>query len=676
MPAKKRKQPLTVEIPALSRLTRRDLSNLLSRISKDPQLLETASSTSYSLHESYIALYRLIACSESFPYAEKEGAWLLEFADPGLLVQQVLSQSQALARRFVAALQKGLGTREAPLHTIVGFDEFQPGNKFDFDKAKAVMCVYFNFKEIDTAATGCTWFCCMAARSNQIDAVAGGWSCVLARLLLRMFSGPHGFQATGIAFVHENKEYLVYAGLANLLSDGDGIRKGYGWRGASSLKASPVHSNILKKGSDLATRAPGFVETDCADPSRLKLATAAEFHASCDLIAEAHARLSRGDLTQKMFKTICMAESMNFIPNGLGFDQRLRQQRIPFFESLTMDWVHTFLQDGIFSVEAKLLLQSVSSATPELLRAFLRLNWQFPCHLKAKGKLLWRVFDEHRLDERGEVDKIRASASELLALYSLLRHFVATQVAIHAEHSAAWQSFTACCTLLDLILAAKNGMLSPRATAPMLRQQIASFMQKHISAHGSSYVRPKHCWAWAIPEHWTRDDFVFDAFIVERMHLVVKQTAAPVRYTPRLEQTTLAGVLNAQLASLQSFHGNCCFLDASPVSLSEFPSALFADSMQVNSMQLHVNDMVFVEDTAAELIMCALEGNRFYGVVVLLEKERQLTKHAAIWKKENSNLQIVPAETIMQACEKCSHSRNIEMIHMQTQMFVHTMHAA
>ena len=70
---------------------------------------------------------------------------------------------------------------------------------------------------------------------------------------------------------------------------------------------------------------------------------------------------------------------------------------------------------------------------------------------------------------------------------------------------------------------------------------------------------------------------------------------------------------------------------------------------QVNSMQLHVNDMVFVDDTAAELIMCALEGNRFYGVVVLLEKERQLTKHAAIWKKQNPNLKIVQAETIMQA---------------------------
>ena len=54
-------------------------------------------------------------------------------------------------------------------------------------------------------------------------------------------------------------------------------------------------------------------------------------------------------------------------------------------------------------------------------------GWGFPQASRHTSSKLWRVFDSHR-SSGGEHEKIRASSSELLGLYGLLRHFVETQV--------------------------------------------------------------------------------------------------------------------------------------------------------------------------------------------------------------------------------------------------------
>ena len=173
-----------------------------------------------------------------------------------LLCQHVLSHCPKLAERWIRLLQSHPCTAANPWGIVVGYDEFQPGNKFDFDSTKAVMCLYFNFVEIDDASQGSTWFAPITTRMSEINDVVGGWSRVLACILHRMFLGPNGFSTAGCAFTHEDRHYVVFAGLRVLMSDGDGLRKGLGWKGASAIRASIIHSNMLKKGSDLAWRAP------------------------------------------------------------------------------------------------------------------------------------------------------------------------------------------------------------------------------------------------------------------------------------------------------------------------------------------------------------------------------------------------------------------------------------
>ena len=406
---------------------------------------------------------------------------------------------------------------------------------------------------------------------------------------------------------------------------------------------------MLKKNSDLAWRAPGFVEVTCCDPRLLHKTTPEEFKNSCDLVAAAHASRRANQISRVMFDNIEKTEGMNYVPGGLAYDSRLRG--LGFFETITVDWVHTWLQDGVFTVEATLIVRAHGAAsTPERLRTFLQLPWNFPKDMGSKGKLLWRVFSKHRLDDHDEVDKVRAAASELLGLYSLVRHFFATQV----DHTPALQpnldSFQACCDVLDCILAAKKHLVSPREVADTLRARIARFMRLHLACYGSDCMKPKHGWRWAIPEHFNRDDHVWDAFIIERLHLLAKETGTRVRGgVVRLEKYLLAGILNSQMGSLRTLHGDCCFLGESSYQCDGLPNTRFGRSIVVWGMHLYAGDVVFHGSDAAELRLFALEDNEFHAIVEVFEEECVVTPWTKIWRVGTGDFRLVQANELDQA---------------------------
>ena len=230
-------------------------------------------------------------------------------------------------------------------------------------------------------------------------------------------------------------------------------------------------------------------------------------------------------LTQSLCNNILKAEGLKYVEHGLSFDLRLRI--LHWFLALTIDWVHTFLQNGVFTVEATIFVQALMIPASDL-RTFFQLPWMFSHHMQHKGKQLHRIFSTYRLNDKGEIDKIKASASELLGMYSLLRHYVNTQVTRTDTLEPNFKSFEACCSILDLIQAAKTNKVPTASSARELFRRISNFMRLHTGAYGTQHLLPKHAWQWALGEHWLRDDVVLDQLVVERLHLLVKETAGRV----------------------------------------------------------------------------------------------------------------------------------------------------
>lgn len=139
---------------------------------------------------------------------------------------------------------------------------------------------------------------------------------MLRVFLERFLTGSSGFATVGVPIRLGGQPRLLFAKVANILSDGDGIRLCWGWKGASSLKPCFKHFNVFKRDSDLATRNAGYVEIDCADLAQLREWTAADVHAAADLLAEAKDKVEAGTMPKVRMEEL--EKSIGINANRLG----------------------------------------------------------------------------------------------------------------------------------------------------------------------------------------------------------------------------------------------------------------------------------------------------------------------------------------------------------------------
>ena len=97
---------------------------------------------------------------------------------------------------------------------------------------------------------------------------------------------------------------------------------------------------------------------------------------------------------------------------------------------------------------------------------------------------------------------MKASASELLGLYSLLRHFVELHLLAVPETTKEVDSFQAACATIDVITLVKQGRLSLAEGAVLLRQSHSQHMRKHIDAYGEGHIVPKHHFMYDVADQW------------------------------------------------------------------------------------------------------------------------------------------------------------------------------
>ena len=176
---------------------------------------------------------------------------------------------------------------------------------------------------------------------------------------------------------------------------------------------------------------------------------------------------------------------------------------------------------------------------------------------QAKSSCLWRIFDTYRTQSSETANKLKASASELLGLSSMLQHFVGTRIPRRDELIVPRASFDAACRVLSVIQLCKRGVASPENGAAELHQALQAHMTLHKRAYGDDNIRPKHHWMFHVGPQLLRDRAIIDTFVVERGHLLVKSIAEHCRNTSCYERAVMSGVVNqlfknAAVANLES----------------------------------------------------------------------------------------------------------------------------
>jgi hypothetical protein len=234
--------------------------------------------------------------------------------------------------------------------------------------------------------------------------------------------------------------------------------------------------------------------------------------------------------------------------------------------------------------------------------------------MQGKGRGLYRVFSAWRHGE--DAGKMKASASECLGVYTILRQFSLSEVGDRPEVANEKASFNAACDIIDTIQMAKKGLIALPDAARRLKRQLSSWLRLHIAAYGHRWVKPKFHWMFDVAEQMLIDEILMDQFIVERLHLLIMEHAErcdnPNR---RYERSVLSGVIHHQLLNVRRLRRDCSLLDETTMSLVGFPDARLGDNMEIHGMKISVEDFVFHGESLGEVVACGEEHGTFIAIV-------------------------------------------------------------
>ena len=473
----------------------------------------------------------------------------LEHIDGHAMLQILVSEVPTASTMF----KERLAVKPLPWTLILAADEGWCGNNLSVSGRKVQIWSY-SFLELgpENLALSCAWLTPMLMRSTIQGKTIGGCSAVSALLLQHLLLSPEsGFASVGCPLkvgLEQQPVVLTANNVVRVVADGEGHRQFSQIKGGSGLRICSVCANVWSVKSNMAGALPGYVSQACADSAMFK--PNAHMSTTVDKLLKMADDYERGTVSKATFEDHAKANGIEPTAGGLLSVQSLRPY-VSITGSLTYDWPHIVLQDGVFSVEVSLLLASVEVS---------RKQWED--HIASFSLSSYhRGFQSKMVNKIGiiiENKKIgginRPSNSEVLDYVVVFRSlFVAVGL---SDDNPEFESFSA---LVDVILAlvkiSRAGFIDDDAVlhrfARDLQELSQRFMALHVRNYGEPHTKPKHHWLLHIWKQLLRDRCVLNSFVVERLVRRTRTTCKNLCCTKRFEKS------GAQSIFVRSLHHEC-----------------------------------------------------------------------------------------------------------------------
>ena len=305
-------------------------------------------------------------------------------------------------------------------------------------------------------------------------------------------------------------------------------------------------------------------------------------------------------------------------PEGVVQNKVLQRLANPIHVA-RFDWVHSVLQGGTLVVEIEATLATTGIERSRL-RSFLAdETWRYPQASVVKSRALHRIFDPRRSSD--DATKVKGSCAEFLGAIGMLGG--------KPEHAAAVRSFVAACTVVDVLLDIKAGVVAIDAGAAALQTAIKDHMDAHQSLYGDGFIRPKHHWMMDIPSQVRADGLLLDAFVIERTHLRVKAVAEPIKNTRAFEASLLASLLTVVFQGRREGDGDGLVGRTAP-----WHGATVADRMRVWGVPVAVDDVVSVGEQCGQVAACCLDDGHLMALVQPMTVSLAVSQHCILCRPE------------------------------------------
>lgn len=479
----------------------------------------------------------------------------------------------------------------------------------------------------------------------------------------RLMTGPRSFEF-GVPLPLPSGPRMLFVKLSNHLGDEAALASALSLKGAAGTKPCALCANIVRKGFGLLAEGTGLQEITCVDEDLLVLhdddSVCREYDRLQDL---AHAG-RQADLQRRQ-------KASGFVLNlgSLMGDHRLRRV-LPPVSTLTYDWMHTYLSNGVASQEMHAFFDScrVNGMRDAfaLMERFCRARWSFPKQFRKQGFRTHEMFCEARA--RSSKDHWRSGASELLSAYPLVRHFAET-VALPTYPGLLPQveSLRRCCRVVDLLQDAKS---SVEDTLPgRLRNAIRTHLEAHRRAFGGEAWKPKMHYALHLPTQIARDRMVLDCFAVERAHLLPKAVSEAIHNTSSFEKSVIARTVGSRLRSLRDADDfeEVRLLEERPASslagVLRGRAPYLAAEADFCGLFLSAGDFVFLDGLAMVLSGIGRDDEGFFLLGQLATESRRHSRAAAEWRiEQESSLAFVAGKRVRRAHAWCTQASGLLLV--------------
>ena len=242
-----------------------------------------------------------IGCVETLPYAEGDGQFQWDFAEPTRLVAVMVEECPVLQSIFEERLAVHPLSPDRQWNVILYGDEITPGNQVKAGNHRNNWLIYFNFREFGAAylAHEEVWFPLAVLRTNIVKDIRGQVSGAFRVLMRRMFLGPNSFNRGGIVIKRPNGSVtLLFARLGNILGDEAALAAIYCGKSASGLlcclKCRNVASVAISASRKRARQGSVIVELDCTDRKQFDARTNEDFFDMYDSFVEHKGTMLKG----------------------------------------------------------------------------------------------------------------------------------------------------------------------------------------------------------------------------------------------------------------------------------------------------------------------------------------------------------------------------------------------
>ena len=185
------------------------------------------------------------------------------------------------------------------------------------------------------------------------------------------------------------------------------------------------------------------------------------------------------------------------------------------------------------------------------------------------------------------------------------------------------------CDAVDLLLAVKWRRITMAEGATRLQAILRTYMGAHAALFATDHVKPKHHWAFDVCEQMLMDSTLFDSFIVERLHLRVRDIAEHCK-GGHYEKSVLSGVTNQHAHLLHEARNFDCLLGERQAVCQELGGAIVADRLEYGGRTIGIGDFVYKHNRVACVAACADEGELFL-IVDDHQKVADVTPTSSTW---------------------------------------------